>query len=98
MPEPAQLRPHAHLTQLSRRDRRIALIRALLGVAALDVALFVIYANVPIDDARGAAPIVMFALMLTIFAAVVIWQIRAIINAKLPGVRAASAIAFAIPV
>jgi voltage-gated potassium channel len=98
MPDPVQPRQPERLTHLSRRDRRSALLRSLAAVAALDVGLFLVYANVPIDDARGATPIVMFALMLVIFAGVVMWQIHAIVNARLPAVRAASGIAFAIPV
>lgn len=103
MPEPkrptqkVQLLPQ-HVAELSRRDRRRVLVRVLLGVALMDAILFLVYARIPIDDATGAGLIVMFAILLGIFAIVILWQIRAIVKARLPGVRAAAAIAFAVPV
>lgn len=74
------------------------LIRSLASVLVLDALLLLLYAIVPIDDARGFAPIIMFALLILVFAAVVIWQVRAIVNSRFPGVRAATALAFAVPV
>jgi hypothetical protein len=91
-PAPESLRAVSH------KLRRRVLIRTLACVAVLDAALLVTYAVLPISEARGWAPIAMFAVVIIVFGVVVSWQLHAILTSRFPGVRAAAGLAFAIPV
>lgn len=86
------------LTELPARERRLVLARTVVAVAALDLGLLLAYTLIPFQDAAGIGPAAIFIGILAVFIGVVAWQLRAISHSRFPGLRAAAATAFAIPV
>jgi voltage-gated potassium channel len=76
-----------------RRAIRRMVLRGLLNSAAL----VVLYYQLPITGARNAAAIALLLVGLLVFAGLVVWQVRAILRSEYPAVRAAQALAAAIP-
>ena len=70
-----------------------ALLRALLTAALL----VVLYYMLPVGGALSASATVVLALGLLVFAIAIGWQLRAIMRAKYPGLRAIEALGVAIP-
>ncbi len=62
------------------------------------VALFVVYAVVPVADRTGLGTLAELILGLIVFAAVLGWQVLKIMGAEHPELRAAEALAIAVPV
>ena len=75
--------------------RRVAL--ALLRAALTATVLVVLYYTVPVSGAMDASAVALLLGGLLVFAVVITWQIRAIVESSYPGLRAVEALAFAIP-
>jgi hypothetical protein len=75
--------------------RRVAL--ALLRAALTATVLVVLYYSVPVTGAMDASAVALLLGGLLVFAVVITWQIRAIVESSYPGLRAVEALAFAIP-
>ena len=76
-----------------RRRTLAALLRALLT----SVVLVVLYYWLPFTGVVGASTVALLAAGLALFAAVITWQVRAILRSSYPGLRAIEALAAAIP-
>ena len=75
--------------------RRVAL--ALLRAALTATVLVVLYYSVPVTGAMDASAVALLLGGLLVFAVVITWQIRAIVESSYPGLRAVEALASAIP-
>jgi voltage-gated potassium channel len=75
--------------------RRVAL--ALLRASLTATVLVVLYYTVPVSGAMDASAVALLLGGLLLFAVVITWQIRAIVESSYPGLRAVEALAFAIP-
>ena len=76
-----------------RRREALALLRASLTATVL----VVLYYTVPVSGAMDASAVALLLGGLLLFAVVITWQIRAILESKYPGLRAVEALASAIP-
>jgi len=81
-----------------RRALRPVVLRAAVRIAVTTTLLFGLYALVPIDFAAPTTAAVRLLLVLLTFAAVVAWQVRAILAAPHPEARAVEAAVSAITV
>jgi hypothetical protein len=70
---------------------------ALLRASLSSTVLVVLYYAVPVSGAMDASAVVLLLGGLLLFAVVISWQIRAILESKYPGLRAVEALASAIP-
>jgi voltage-gated potassium channel len=77
--------------------RRRMVTQSVARVVATTVALFALYAVVPIPGRSGAAALVGLIAGLLAFAALVGWQVRSIVRARQPVLRAIEVVALAIP-
>ena len=75
--------------------RRVAL--ALLRASLTATVLVVLYYTVPVSGAMDASAVALLLGGLLLFAVVITWQIRAILESSYPGLRAVEALASAIP-
>jgi voltage-gated potassium channel len=75
--------------------RRVAL--ALLRASLTATVLVVLYYTVPVSGAMDASAVALLLGGLLLFAVVITWQIRAILESSYPALRAVEALAFAIP-
>ena len=75
--------------------RRVAL--ALLRASLTATVLVVLYYTVPVSGAMDASAVVLLLGGLLVFAVIITWQIRAILESSYPGLRAVEALASAIP-
>lgn len=76
--------------------RRLIII-ALLRAPAITAALVALYYLLPLDRMKALPPAVPLLAGLAILAVVTAWQVRAIVNASHPGVRAIEALAITAP-
>jgi hypothetical protein len=82
---------------LSRRQRRHAVIGMMVSVALAWALLFGIYYLIPFTDLTGAQAVVRLVLGIAFFAGVLAWQLRQVTRAERPGLRAIHALGVAIP-
>ena len=82
---------------LAPRARRRLMLRAVVRALLTVTLLVVLYYVVPVDHAFDAATIVLLLVGLLVFAALVTWQVRAILRSDYPAVQAVQALAAAIP-
>jgi voltage-gated potassium channel len=75
--------------------RRVAL--ALLRASLTATVLVALYYTVPVGGAMDAPTVALLLGGLLLFAVVISWQIRAILESRYPGLRAVEALASAIP-
>ena len=75
--------------------RRVAL--ALLRASLTATVLVVLYYTVPVSGAMDASAVALLLGGLLLFAVVITWQIRAILESSYPALRAVEALAAAIP-
>ncbi len=80
---------------LGQRERRRLLVRSVLRIIATIAALLVLYAVIPVPDETGARALVELVLGLLAFAAMLAWQVRSIVAADHPELRAVEALALA---
>jgi voltage-gated potassium channel len=88
---------HALEQTLSRKQVHRLLRRALLRSVVAAVVLVGLYYVAPLTSLEGVPVIISLSVGLVIFSAVVAWQLRAIIHAPYPGVRAVEGLAFTVP-
>ena len=82
---------------LSRRQRRHAVIGMMISVALAWALLFGIYYLIPFTDRTGAQSVVRLVLGILLFVGVLAWQLGQVTRAELPGLRAVHALGVAIP-
>jgi voltage-gated potassium channel len=80
-------------SELSRGARRRVVAVSVLRSAASVTVLVVLYYAAPIDGPLNLGTLVTFGLGLLVFAALTVWQVRAIIRSDVPVVRAMQALA-----
>lgn len=80
----------------SRREQRELLLRAVLGPAVSAALLVVAYFLLPLEDPEGAAWLLLLVVLL-VFIVVLSWQVRAVVRAPFPALRAVQAVAVALP-
>lgn len=79
------------------RVERRRVVVALLRASASTVALVVLYAALPLDEPVGPATIGWLVVGLLVFCGLVTLQLRSILRARHPGMRAVEAIGTAVP-
>jgi voltage-gated potassium channel len=85
-------------TNAAERKRRRRLIAAgLLRASLTAVVLLGVYFAVPFDEPLQMSAAVRLSICLIVFAAVVTWQVRSILRSRYPGIRAAEALGFTVP-
>lgn len=83
--------------ELDRRARRRLLVRMAVRLTVTSVGLLVAYLLLPIEDLVDAHPTVLLLGGLILFVAVLAYQVRAIVGAEYPRLRAVEALGVAIP-
>jgi len=86
-----------HWTELSRRQRRREVVGTTIAVALTWALLFGIYYVLPFTDRTAGASLVRLVVAIAAFAAVLAWQLRRVLHADRPGLRAVQALGGAIP-
>jgi voltage-gated potassium channel len=84
--------------ELDRRTRRRLVTHSIARVVASTVILAVVYAWVPVPGARRGGSLVLLVLGLAVIGGVLAWQVKRILAADHPVLRAVEALAVAIPV
>jgi hypothetical protein len=82
---------------LTPRARRRLITLYLLRSAASVTLLVVVYYKAPLDASLDTASWIEFGVALLAFAAMIAWQVRAIISSDLPRLRAIQAVAVGLP-
>ena len=82
---------------LPEAKRRRLIIRAVLRGVATTTVLVVLYYLLPLDRPWDTDTAVRLLIGLLVFAGLMVWQVRAIIGARYPGLRAAEALGVIIP-
>jgi voltage-gated potassium channel len=85
-----------------RRERLLTAPRrrvlwALLRASLTSAVLVVLYFKLPLTGAFSASTLALLAAGLAVFAAVITWQVRAILRSRYPALRAIEALAAAVP-
>lgn len=86
------------LEDLDRRQQRRVVTRSALRILVSVVLLFALYGALPIADRTGLGTLLELFVGLIIFAALLGWQVLKIMGAEHPELRAAEALAIAVPV
>ena len=84
-------------TELSRRQRRREVVSTTIAVALTWALLVGIYYVVPFTDRTAAGSLVRLVVAIAAFTAVLAWQLRRVLHADRPGLRAVQALGGAIP-
>ena len=79
------------------RAPRRRVLRSLLRATLTSTVLVVLYYRLPLTGALEASTLALLLAGLALFAAVITWQVRAILRSDYPGLRAIEALAAAIP-
>lgn len=86
------------LEELDRRQQQRVLARTAIRILLSIVLLFTLYGAMPVADRTGLGTLIELLVGLIIFAAVLGWQVLKIMGAEHPELRAAEALAIAVPV
>jgi voltage-gated potassium channel len=86
------------LEDLDRRQRQRVVARSAARILASVVLLFVLYGSLPVADRTGLGTLLELFVGLVIFGAVLGWQVLKIMAAEHPELRAAEALATAVPI
>jgi voltage-gated potassium channel len=78
-------------------ERRRILVRSALRLLGIALGMFLLYALVPVPGTSGAAALLGMVIGLLFFVVLVGWQLRTIVRAEHPVLRAAEVIVFAVP-
>jgi voltage-gated potassium channel len=78
-------------------ERRQVLARSALRLLGIALGMLLVYALVPVPGTSGAAALVGMVVGLLFFVVLVGWQLRTIVRAEHPVLRAAEVIVFAVP-
>ena len=88
----------AHLVEISPPQRRGAIVRAVLSMIVMFFGTIGVYYVIPLSAKEVVArPILVLILAAVAFLAVLAWQVREILRADMPGLRAVQAIVVAVP-
>ena len=79
------------------RPPRHMLVRGALRAICSTVAIVTVYYLLPLDHSSVGVAVTMLVVGLTVFIALVVYEVRAIVASKYPGVRAIVALAVTIP-
>jgi voltage-gated potassium channel len=85
------------VAELDRRQRRRLLVRAVARITGITVALLVAYFAAPIGQDADVTGVVVLAVGLVTFVALLTYQIRRILDSPMPQLRAAEALATVVP-
>jgi voltage-gated potassium channel len=86
------------LEELDRRQQQRVLARTAIRILLSIAVLFTLYGSLPVADRTGLGTLIELLIGLIIFAAVLGWQVLKIMGAEHPELRAAEALAIAVPV
>ena len=86
-----------HWTQLTRWQRRREVIVTTIAVALTWILLFAIYYLVPFTDRTAGESLVRLVVAIAALGAVLGWQLRRVLRAERPGLRAVQALGGVIP-
>ena len=86
-----------HHLELPAAKRRRLILRAVLRGLLVTTALVALYYLLPLDQPWDTGTAVRLLIGLLVFAGMTVWQVRAIIGARYPGLRAAEALGVIIP-
>ncbi len=86
------------LEDLDRRQRRNVVTRSALRIVVSVVVLFALYGALPAADRTGIGTLLELLVGLVILGALLAWQVLKIMGAEHPELRAAEALATAVPV
>jgi voltage-gated potassium channel len=81
----------------ARRRRWMSLLRAALRVLGGSVIVFTLYFILPFSNVKDASAWFLLAILLTVVVALMVWQVRGIIDAADPRMRAVEALAVSVP-
>lgn len=81
----------------SRSPYRWLLVRSLLRSTASTAILLTVYYLAPLDRSRDTATLAFLGFGLALFAALIIWQVRAILGAEHPRLQAVESLSVAVP-
>lgn len=85
------------IEDLPARGTRRLVVRALLRASLTATALVMLYFTLPLTGSLDNSAAVLLVVGLLVFVGVVIWQVRAVLRSRYPGLRAVEALAAAIP-
>jgi voltage-gated potassium channel len=80
------------------RQRRRLVARSALKIVVSTLALFAVYATIPVAGETGTRAVLELVVGLLLFAAILAWQVRRITTAEHPELRAAEALVAAVVV
>ena len=86
------------LEDLDRRQQRRVVTRSALRILVTIIVLFVLYGKLPVPHRTDAGVLAELTVGLLIFGALLGWQVVSIMGAEHPELRAAEALAIAVPV
>jgi voltage-gated potassium channel len=87
-----------HYDELTPAARKRLVVVSLLRAGASATVLVFVYYTVPLDRPLDAATWIGFVLGLLAFAAVIAWEVRAILASDVPRLRAIQAVAIGLPI
>lgn len=88
----------AHLVEISPPQRRGAIVRAVISMIVMFFGTIGVYYVIPLSAKEVVArPILVLILAAVAFLAVLAWQVREILRADMPGLRAVQAVVVAVP-
>jgi voltage-gated potassium channel len=87
-----------HYDELSPAARKRLVVASLLRAGASVTVLMFVYYTIPLDRPLDAATWIGFVLGLVAFAAIIAWQVRAILASDVPRLRAIQAVAIGLPI
>ncbi len=86
-----------HLELRTAKKRRRLIIGAVLRGVVVTTVLVVLYYLLPLDRPLDTNTVVRLLIGLLVFAGLTVWQVRAIVGSRYPGLRAAEALGLIIP-
>jgi voltage-gated potassium channel len=84
-------------SEAERKRHRRLIAAGLLRASVTAGVLLGVYFVVPIDEPLQISAVARLIACLIVFAGVVTWQVRSILRSRYPGIRAAEALAFTVP-
>lgn len=85
------------LQETTPRQRRALIVRTALRALLTTTLLVILYYVLPMDSALDTHTVLLLILCLAVFAALLTWRIRAIIQSDYPGLRAINTLAAVVP-
>ena len=89
--------PPQHFDDLTIHEKRRLVVQAVLRTIGTLAVVVAVYFLVPMDRPIDTTTVVELVLGSLVLFAVIVWQIRQIINSEHPGMRAVEALAFSLP-